>query len=118
MAMKPAQVVKSLAALAQGTRLEVFRRLVEAGPQGLAAGTIADGLRLPPATASFHLARLSQSGLLKSRSEGRYVIYFVDEKRMSDVLAYLTENCCGGAECAIAPRPASRRPRSSGPRAS
>ena len=105
--MKPAQVVKALAALAQDTRLAVFRLLVQAGPEGLAAGAIAAKLRLPAATASFHLSQLANANLVKSRTEGRFVFYSVDLSRMNDVLAYLTENCCGGAACEILPPVAS-----------
>jgi DNA-binding transcriptional ArsR family regulator len=101
--MKPAQVVKALAALAQDTRLAVFRLLVQAGPEGLAAGAIASRLRLPAPTASFHLAQLANASLIRSRTEGRYVFYSVDLSRMNQVLAYLTENCCGGAACDVAP---------------
>lgn len=101
--MKPAQVVRALAALAQDTRLALFRLLVEAGPDGIAAGKIATRLRLPPATASFHLAQLFNAGLVKSRAEGRFVIYSVDAKRMAGVLSYLTENCCSGVSCEISP---------------
>ena len=106
--MKPVDVVKSLAALAQNTRLAVFRLLVEAGSEGLAAGVIASRLGLPAATASFHLAQLTNAGLLQSRTEGRFVIYAVDLPRMNAVLAYLTENCCGGAACEVSPRTLAR----------
>ena len=109
--MKPAQVVKALAALAQDTRLAVYRLLVQAGPEGLAAGVISAKLRLPPATASFHLAQLANAGLVNSRTGGRFVFYSVDLSRMNDVLAYLTENCCGGAACEIAPALARRAQR-------
>ena len=101
--MKPAQAVKALAALAQDTRLAVFRLLVQAGPEGLAAGVISAKLKLPAATASFHLAQLASAGLVKSRSEGRFVFYSVELARMNEVLSYLTENCCGGAACEVAP---------------
>lgn len=113
--MKPEQIVKALAALAQGTRLAIFRGLVAAGPEGVPAGNIAAGLGLPAATASFHLAQLSNAGLLNARSEGRYVHYAVDARRMNAVLAYLTENCCGGAACDI--KPVSASARRSSPRA-
>lgn len=101
--MKPAQVVKALAALAQDTRLAAFRLLVQAGPEGLPAGAIAARLRLPPATASFHLAQLTNAGLVTPRTEGRFVYYSVELARMNGVLSYLTENCCGGAECEVKP---------------
>lgn len=106
--MKPAQVVKALAALAQDTRLAAFRLLVEAGMDGLAAGEISSRLGLPAATASFHLAQLSHAGLVHSRSEGRFVIYSVDLARMNKVLTYLTDNCCGGAACELKPKAVTR----------
>ena len=91
------QAVDSLAALAQTTRLEIYRKLVEAGPQGLAAGRIAAELELPPATLSFHLAHLTRAGIAKSRQEGRFVIYSADFRAMRELVGYLTENCCKGA---------------------
>jgi len=101
--MESTQAIKALSALAQETRLAAFRMLVEAGPAGLAAGLISERLSLAPATASFHLAQLAHAGLVRTRSEGRYVIYSVDPARMSDLLAYLTQNCCGGVACDITP---------------
>ena len=95
--MEMTQAVDSLAALAQTTRLEIYRKLVEAGPQGLAAGRIAAGLELPPATLSFHLAHLTRAGIAKSRQEGRFVIYSADFRAMRELVGYLTENCCKGA---------------------
>ena len=92
--------VDALAALAQETRLEVYRLLVEAGPEGLAAGRIAEKLDLPAATLSFHLAHLARAGLARSRSEGRFVIYSADFGNMNDLVGYLTDNCCGGRACA------------------
>ena len=91
------QAVDSLAALAQTTRLQIYRKLVEAGPQGLAAGRIAAELELPPATLSFHLAHLTRAGIAKSRQEGRFVIYSADFRAMRELVGYLTENCCKGA---------------------
>jgi ArsR family transcriptional regulator len=99
------QVVDALGALAQETRLAVYRMLVEAGPAGLPAGEISARLGLPAATASFHLAQLSRAGLLASRSQGRFVIYSADFGRMNELLAFLTENCCGGESCAPLPQP-------------
>jgi len=93
------QAVEALGALAQGTRLAIFRLLVEAGPKGLAAGRIGEKLDLPPATLSFHLSQLARTGLAKGRQEGRFVIYKADFEAMTDLVAYLTENCCGGAYC-------------------
>ncbi len=103
--METKQVVEALSALAQETRLAVYRMLVQAGPSGLPAGEISARLGLPPATASFHLAQLSRAGLLASRSQGRFVIYSADFGRMNELLAFLTENCCGGESCAPTPQP-------------
>ena len=97
------QAVDALAALAQETRLSVYRLLVEAGPEGLAAGRVGEELELPPATLSFHLAHLARTGLVKSRQEGRFVIYSADFQNMNELVGYLTENCCGGGR-ACAPR--------------
>ena len=90
------QAVDALAALAQQTRLSVFRLLVEAGPEGLSAGRIGDALELAPATLSFHLAHLARTGLVRGRAEGRFVIYRADFQNMNQLVGYLTENCCGG----------------------
>lgn len=97
--------VDALAALAQETRLKVYRLLVEAGPDGLSAGRISDELDLPPATLSFHLAHLDRAGLAQSRQEGRFVIYSADFQNMNALVGYLTENCCGGQACAPARAP-------------
>ena len=97
------QAVDALAALAQETRLSVYRLLVEAGPQGLSAGRIGEELDLPPATLSFHLAHLARTGLVRSRQEGRFVIYSADFVNMNELVGYLTENCCGGGR-SCAPR--------------
>ena len=94
------QIVDALAALAQETRLKAYRLLVEAGPEGLAAGRIGEELELPPATLSFHLAHLARTGLVRSRQEGRFVIYSADFQNMNQLVGYLTENCCGGRACA------------------
>ena len=83
-----------LAALAQETRLAVFRQLVEAGPAGRAAGELAEALGCAPATLSFHLKELSHAGLIAGRQEGRYVIYAANFASMNDLLAFMTENCC------------------------
>jgi ArsR family transcriptional regulator, arsenate/arsenite/antimonite-responsive transcriptional repressor len=94
--MKSAQVVKALAALAQPTRLSIYRLLVARGPQGMAAGQVAEKLKVPPATLSFHLKALSHAGLVESRQESRYVFYAANFAVMNGMVAYLTENCCGG----------------------
>ncbi|HYX62953.1 MAG TPA: metalloregulator ArsR/SmtB family transcription factor [Burkholderiales bacterium] len=100
--MEIKQTVDALAALAHDSRLRVFRLLVEAGPDGLAAGAIGEKLELPPATLSFHLAHLSRTGLVRGRQEGRFVIYSADFQSMNALVGFLTENCCGGRSCAPA----------------
>ena len=94
--MKPAQVVKALAALAQPTRLAIYRLLVARGPEGVAAGQVAEKLKVSPATLSFHFRTLSHAGLLESRQEGRFVYYSANFAVMNGMVDYLTENCCGG----------------------
>src|SRR4249920_1107482 len=81
--MKMIQAVEGLSALAQESRLSIFRLLVEAGPEGMAAGRIGESLGLPPATLSFHLAHLARAGLARSRQEGRFVIYAADFQNMN-----------------------------------
>lgn len=98
--MEMTDAIEALSALAQETRLKVYRLLVAAGPQGLPAGRIGDELDLPPATLSFHLAHLVRAGLAKSRQEGRFVIYSADFQNMNELLGYLTENYCRGSSCA------------------
>jgi|SRR6185437_6773839 len=94
--------VLSLSALAQDTRLAIYRLLVEAGPTGLAVGEIGAGLRIAPATLSFHLKELAHAGLVGARQEGRYIYYSASYARMNGLLGYLSENCCArdGASCA------------------
>ena len=94
------RIVDALAALAQETRLKAYRVLVEAGPAGLPAGRIGEELGLPPATLSFHLAHLARTGLVRSRQDGRFVIYSADFQNMNQLVGYLTENCCGRRACA------------------
>ena len=103
--MKTNDAVTALAALAQDTRLAVFRLLVQQGPSGLAAGEIAGALGIAPATLSFHLKELAHAGLLSSRQEGRFVFYAANFDAMNALLAFLTENCCA-ADCGSACRPA------------
>ncbi|MGP1676178.1 MAG: ArsR/SmtB family transcription factor [Burkholderiales bacterium] len=89
----------SLAALGHATRLAIFRLLVQAGPEGVNAGLICDKLGLAPATLSFHLAHLSRVGLIRGRQDGRFIFYAADYAAMSELLAYLTDNCCLGGQC-------------------
>ena len=103
--MESKDAVRALAALAQDTRLDVFRLLVQHGPSGMAAGEIAEHLAIAPATLSFHLKELSHAGLVTSRQDGRFNFYAANFTGMSELLAYLTENCCAadcgpGAVCA------------------
>ncbi len=98
--MKTAQAVDTLAALAQETRLSIFRLLVEAGPRGMNAGAIAAALDIPPATLSFHVAQLSRAGLTDARQDGRFVFYAANYAAMDELIAFLTDNCCqGGGAC-------------------
>ena len=94
--METKTAVAALAALAQETRLSIFRLLVQAGPQGLAAGRIGDSLDVAPATLSFHLKELSHAGLVSSRQEGRFIYYATDFERMAALMTFLTQNCCQG----------------------
>jgi DNA-binding transcriptional ArsR family regulator len=94
MEMKAA--VPALAALAQETRLGIFRLLVEAGPRGMPPGIIGEKLAVPPATLSFHLKALSHGGLTTSRHEGRFIYYAVDFEHMAGLMSFLTQNCCSG----------------------
>ena len=102
-----------LAALGHETRLAIFRLLVQAGPAGVNAGLICEKLQLAPATLSFHLAHLSRVGLINGRQEGRYIFYVADYAAMDSLLAFLTDNCCQGAQClpkaSAAAAPAKRR---------
>ena len=90
------QSLQRLAALAHETRIDIFRLLVRAGPDGLNAGAIAEALQLANATCSFHLKELKLSGVIGSRRDGRRLVYQVRFDAMSDLVAYLTESCCQG----------------------
>lgn len=102
--MEKTNAVTALAALAQDSRLDIFRLLVRAGTDGIAAGQIAHSLDLAPATLSFHLNQLRGAGLIAMRRDGRSLIYSADYTAMNALLAYLTEECCQGApdSCTIA----------------
>jgi ArsR family transcriptional regulator, arsenate/arsenite/antimonite-responsive transcriptional repressor len=88
--------VAALAALAQETRLSIYRLLIEAGPEGVAAGRIGERLEVPRATLSFHLKELSRAGLVSSRQERQFIFYAVDFERMAELMTFLTQNCCKG----------------------
>jgi ArsR family transcriptional regulator, arsenate/arsenite/antimonite-responsive transcriptional repressor len=102
--MEQSDAVAALAALAQDNRLDVYRLLVQAGAEGMPAGGVASTLRLAPNTLTFHFDRLRQAGLVSVRREGRSMIYAARYDTMNGLIAYLTENCCGGRpeECAPA----------------
>jgi len=97
--METEDIVIALTALAQSSRLAVFRLLVQAGEEGMAAGKIAEALEIPPSSLSFHLKELNYAGLIKPKQEGRFVIYSANYERMNAVIGYLTENCCNGKPC-------------------
>ena len=101
--MNTKRAIPALAALAQETRLAIFRLLVQRGPEGLAAGDIAERLSLPASSLSFHLAQLSHAGMIAQRRQSRSLIYSVDFAAMNDLMGFLTENCCGGNADLCAP---------------
>lgn len=101
--MEKNTAIAALSALAQETRLEIFRLLVSVGREGLPAGQIAERFRLAGPTLSFHLNQLRQAGLVSFRREGRSLIYAADFAAMNSLMAYLSENCCGGAAGACEP---------------
>jgi ArsR family transcriptional regulator len=104
--MEKNAAIAALAALAQDSRLDIFRLLVQAGADGVAAGQIGDRLGLPSATLSFHLNQLRYADLITFRREGRSLIYSALYPTMNHLIAYLTENCCRGdpAACDLVPR--------------
>ncbi len=93
------QALDKLTALAQESRLRIFRLLVEVGEEGLNATAIADALELPPATLSFHVAHLARAGLVNARQESRFIFYSANYSSMDDLIAYLAKNCCQGEAC-------------------
>ncbi len=113
--MESTTAVSALGALAQESRLALFRLLVQVGPAGLPAGEIAEQLGIPAATLSFHLSQLKHAGLVVCRREGRSLIYSADYAAMNDLVGFLLESCCGGDAAACAPavsaatRPARKR---------
>ena len=107
--MEIKHVVEALSALAQDSRLQVYRLLVQAGPEGLAAGQIAERVGIPANTLSFHLKTLSQADLVLARQEGRFIYYSAHYAQMNALLGFLTENCCGGRSCEAVVAPPARR---------
>jgi ArsR family transcriptional regulator len=105
--MEKSNAVAALAALAQDNRLDVYRLLVQAGPDGLPAGQVAEKLKLAPNTLTFHFDRLRMAGLVTVRRDGRSMIYAAQYDTMNELLGYLTENCCQGRQCAPTKRRAS-----------
>ncbi len=97
--MESKKVISALAALAQESRLAVFRALVQAGPEGMAATRISEHIGIPPSSLSFHLKEMSHADLVTSRQDGRFVIYAANFKTMNGLVGFLTENCCGGNPC-------------------
>ena len=98
--MDSAAALAALGALAQDHRLSLFRLLVRAGPDGMAAGAIADALGVPNSSLSFHLAQLHRAGLVRQERRHRSLIYSADYEAMNRLVAYLMENCCAGQDCA------------------
>lgn len=97
--METKKVITALASLAQDSRLAVFRLLVQAGPEGLAASKIAEHLDIAPSSLSFHLKELLHANMVKQTKAGRSLIYSTNFETMNEVLGFLTENCCGGNPC-------------------
>ena len=101
--MEQDEVVRSLAALAQPVRLQVFRALVVAGQEGLTPGTMSEALGIPANSLSFHLKELAHAGLVSQERSSRHIIYRAAYEHMNGLLAYLTENCCRGGTCEVRP---------------
>lgn len=97
--MENIAIVAALAAIAHESRLKVFRELVKAGPAGMAAGKIGDATGIVPSSLSFHLKELAHAQMVTARQQGRFVIYSANFVTMNSLIAYLTENCCGGNPC-------------------
>jgi len=110
--MESIKAVAALAALAQETRLAIFRLLVVAGPTGQSVGEIGAGVKAAPATLSFHLKELTHAGLIVARQDGRYIFYSANFEHMQDLLGFLTENCCDrdGVSCDVSSKAGKRAP--------
>ena len=108
--MESSNALAALSSLAQEHRLALFRLLVQAGPDGMAAGALAEALGVPNSSLSFHLAHLTRASLIEQQRQGRSLIYTANYDAMTALVGFLTENCCGGATCAPAPsQPATKR---------
>lgn len=102
--METKHVLAAMAALAQESRLAAYRLLVQAGPAGMSPGKISERLGIPASSLSFHLKELTHAQLIVPRQDGRYILYAADFSTMTNLIGFLTENCCGGAPCcAVAP---------------
>jgi DNA-binding transcriptional ArsR family regulator len=110
--MKTKNALDALSALAQESRLAIFRHLVEIGPDGSPVGRIAEKLKLPAPTLSFHLKELAHAGLLVSRQDGRFIWYAANFETMNGLIGYLTDNCCAGNPSLCATTPAAAKKRS------
>ena len=97
--METISAIAALVSLAQESRLAIFRALVEAGPHGLSAGKVSEVTGIPPSSLSFHFKELAHAGMVDSRQDGRFVIYTANFSTMNALIAFLTENCCGGNPC-------------------
>ena len=104
--METKSVVNALGALAQDSRLTIFRKLVQVGPCGMSAGKISESTGIPPSSLSFHLKELTYADLVTSRHESRFIIYSANFSTMNALLGFLTENCCGGNPCVSVSTPA------------
>ena len=109
--MKKKDALAALTGLSQESRLDIFRLLVEKGPEGMPAGAIAERLEMPNPTLSFHLKELSHSDLVTGRQAGRFIYYSANFATVNGLIDYLTENCCKGASCVVACVPAPQRKR-------
>ena len=97
--METKSAISALASLAQDSRLAIFRTLVQGGPDGLPAGQISEATDIPPSSLSFHLKELAHADMVRSRPEGRFIIYTANFATMNALIEFLTENCCGGTSC-------------------
>ena len=111
--MEKKAALSALTGLSQESRLDIFRLLVEQGPEGMSAGEIAERLGMANATLSFHLKELSHAGLITGRQAGRFIYYSAKFSTVNGLVDYLTENCCKGASCVVACLPSSQRKRRS-----